>query len=283
MKQPIPIPKLLTPSGYVLVPVRQGQAPDLGDNEAKRPNGLPDREVLKELTEEAREKLGDLQSVFYADRRFALLVVVQGRDASGKDGVIRHVFGACNPQGVQVTGFKVPTELERSHDFLWRVHAAVPPRGLIGIFNRSHYEDVLVVRVRKLAPADVWKKRYDQINAFEETLALNNVIILKFFLHISRDEQREQLIERLEDPTKNWKFRAGDLEDRKLWKDYSKAYEDALSKCSTKWAPWYVVPANDKRARNYLVTKTIVDKLESLKLKYPPAPNEVLALKDSIV
>ena len=267
----------------MLVPVRLGQAPDLSDKEAKRPKGVPDREALRALTEEAREKLGELQDVFYADRRFALLVVVQGRDASGKDGVIRHVFGACNPQGVQVTGFKVPTELERSHDFLWRVHAAVPPRGLIGIFNRSHYEDVLVVRVHKLAPPDVWKQRFDQINEFEKMLAVNNVIILKFFLHISRDEQREQLIERLEDPTKNWKFRAGDLEDRKLWKEYTKAYEDALSKCSTKWAPWYVVPANDKRARNYLVTKTIVDKLESLKLKYPPAPSEVLALKDSIV
>ncbi len=279
----LPIPKLLTPSGYVLVPVRHGQAPDLGDKQASRPKGLPDREELKELTESAREKLGELQDVFYADRRFALLVVVQGRDASGKDGVIRHVFGACNPQGVQVSGFKVPTELERSHDFLWRVHAAVPPRGLIGIFNRSHYEDVLVVRVHKLAPGDVWKKRYDQINDFEKMLTLNNVIILKFFLHISRDEQREQLIERLEDPTKNWKFRAGDLEDRKLWKDYTNAYQDALSKCSTKWAPWYVVPANDKRARNYLVTKTIVDKLESLKLKYPPAPTDVLALKDTIV
>ncbi len=266
----------------MLLPVRLGKAPELGDREAKRPSGLPDREQVKELTENARERLGELQDVFYADRRFALLVVVQGRDASGKDGVIRHVFGACNPQGVQVTGFKVPTDLERSHDFLWRVHAAVPPRGLIGIFNRSHYEDVLVVRVRKLAPPDVWKKRYDQINAFEEMLAINNVIILKFFLHISRDEQREQLIERLEDPTKNWKFRAGDLEDRKLWSDYSKAYQDALSKCSTKWAPWYVVPANDKRARNYLVTTTIIEKLESLKLHYPPAPNEVLALKNTI-
>ncbi len=266
----------------MLVPIRQGQAPDLGDRAAKRPSGLPDREQLKALTEEAREKLGELQKVFYADGRFALLVVLQGRDAAGKDGVIRQVFDACNPQGVQVTGFKVPTDLERSHDFLWRVHAAVPGRGMIGIFNRSHYEDVLVVRVRKLAPADVWRKRYDQINAFEEMLAINNVIILKFFLHISREEQRKQLIERLDDPTKNWKFRAGDLDDRKLWNEYTKAYQDAVSKCSTKWAPWYVVPADDKRARNYLVTKTIVEKLESLKLHYPPAPREVLALKDTI-
>ncbi|MGH7696331.1 MAG: PPK2 family polyphosphate kinase [Gemmatimonadaceae bacterium] len=267
----------------MLVPVRHGQKPDLGDRAAKRPRTLPDRDELKEKTEEQQEKLGDLQNVFYADRRFALLVVLQGRDASGKDGTIRQVFDACNPQGVQVTGFKVPTEHERSHDFLWRVHAAVPLRGIIGIFNRSHYEDVLVVRVKKLVPADVWKQRYDQINQFEEMLAKNNVIILKFFLHMSREEQREQLIERLEDPTKNWKFRAGDLEDRKLWTDYTKAYQDALSKCSTKWAPWYVVPSDDKRARNYLVMKTIVDKLETLQLQYPPAPKDVLALKDTIV
>jgi PPK2 family polyphosphate:nucleotide phosphotransferase len=276
------IPSPLTHNHRVLVPVRHGQKPDLGDRAAKRPRALPDRDELKEKTEEQQEKLGDLQDVFYADRRFALLVVLQGRDASGKDGTIRHVFGACNPQGVQVTSFKVPTELERSHDFLWRVHAAVPPRGLIGIFNRSHYEDVLVVRVKKLAPADVWKQRYDQINEFEAMLAKNNVIILKFFLHMSQEEQREQLIERLEDPTKNWKFRAGDLEDRKLWSDYTKAYQDALSKCSTKAAPWYVVPSDDKRARNYLVMKTIVDKLETLNLQYPPAPKEVLALKNSI-
>lgn len=266
----------------MLVPVRQGESLDLSDRAAKRPKGLPDRDELKDLSDDGRKRLGELQDVFYADRRFALLVVVQGRDAAGKDGVIRHVFAACNPQGVSVTGFKVPSDLERSHDFLWRVHAAVPPLGMIGIFNRSQYEDVLVVRVRGLAPPDIWKKRYDQINAFEEILARNNVVILKFFLHISRDEQRKQLVERLEDPSKNWKFRVGDLEDRKLWDDYTKAYKDALSKCSTKWAPWYVVPADDKRARNYLVTETIVRKLESLKLNYPPAPKEVLALKDSI-
>jgi polyphosphate kinase 2 (PPK2 family) len=154
---------------------------------------------------------------------------------------------------------------------------------MIGIFNRSHYEDVLVVRVRNLVPRAVWSRRYDQINAFERILAENGVIILKFFLHISREEQREQLIERLDDPRKNWKFRAGDLEDRQLWDEYTRAYRDALAKCSTKWAPWYVVPADDKKARNYLVTRTIVDKLESLDLKYPKAPRDVLALKGSIV
>jgi len=188
----------------VLVPVRNGRAPSLTDREAKRPRDLPDRSELKEQTDGALNELTSLQNVFYADRRYALLVVLQGRDASGKDGVIRHVFGACNPQGVQVIGFKAPTDTELAHDFLWRVHAAVPPRGMIGIFNRSHYEDVLVVRVRNLAPRTVWSKRYEQINAFEQMLAANGVIILKFMLHISREEQREQLIERLEDPTKNW-------------------------------------------------------------------------------
>lgn len=276
-----PIP--LTPIPLRLVPVRRGHAPPLKDREAKRPAWLPDRETLRDLTASAFEKLTELQNVFYADRRYALLVVLQGRDASGKDGVIRHVFGACNPQGCSVMGFKAPTEWERAHDYLWRVHAAVPPRGMIGIFNRSHYEDVLVVRVRKLAPRSVWSKRYDQINAFEQMLADNGVIILKFFLHISHGEQREQLIERLEDPTKNWKFRAGDLEDRKLWSSYTSAYRDALAKCSTPWAPWYVVPSDNKAARNYLVTRTIVDKLTSLRLHYPPAPREVLALKSTIV
>ncbi len=277
----IPYPR--SPIPLELVPVRRGRAPSLSDREAKRPSKLPDRDTLRDRTTRALEKLTELQSVFYADRRYALLVVLQGRDASGKDGAIRHVFGACNPQGCHVTGFKVPTELERSHDFLWRVHAAVPPKGMIGIFNRSHYEDVLVVRVRNLAPRAVWAKRYDQINAFEEMLAQNGVIILKFFLHMSRKEQREQLIERLEDPTKNWKFRAGDLDDRKLWEAYTSAYRDALAKCSTEWAPWYVVPADDKRARNYLVTQTIVEKLDSLRLRYQRAAPDVLALKNTIV
>ena len=267
----------------MLVPVRHNRAPSLSDREAKAPRDLPDREELKERTEKALDELKELQNVFYADGRYALLVVLQGRDASGKDGVIRHVFGACNPQGVHVTSFKVPTELERAHDFLWRVHAATPPKQMIGIFNRSHYEDVLVVRVRNLVPRAVWSKRYAQINAFEQMLAENGVIILKFFLHISRAEQRDQLIERLEDSTKNWKFRAKDLDDRQLWHDYTRAYRDALAKCSTKWAPWFVVPADDKKARNYLVTQTIVEKLKSLNLKYPRAEKEVLALKDSIV
>ncbi|MEW5916480.1 MAG: PPK2 family polyphosphate kinase, partial [Gemmatimonadota bacterium] len=254
----------------------------LTDQEAKRPKNLKNGDALKDDIKRASERFNDLQNLFYADGRYAMLVVLQGRDASGKDGVIRHVFGACDPQGLQVTGFKVPTDLERSHDFLWRIHQAVPPKRMIGIFNRSHYEDVIVVRVRNLAPRSVWSKRYAQINEFEHMLSLNNVIILKFFLHISHKEQREQLVERLEDPTKNWKFRAGDLDDRQLWTSYTRAYRDAFSKCSTRWAPWYVVPSDDKKARNYLITQTIIEKLESLPLEYPRAPREVLALKDTI-
>jgi PPK2 family polyphosphate:nucleotide phosphotransferase len=181
-----------------------------------------------------------------------------------------------------VTAFGVPTPLELSHDFLWRVHAAVPPRGIVGIFNRSHYEDVIAVRVKKLAPSSVWKARYDQINNFERMLASNGVTILKFFLHISRDEQRSRLIDRLDDPEENWKFRAGDLDDRRRWGAFTAAYRDALRFCSTKWAPWYIVPSDSKTARNYLITRTINRSLRSLRLRYPKAASEVLALKKKI-
>ena len=239
-------------------------------------------EDLEAETSKAVKKLGASQSLLYADRRYALLVVLQGRDASGKDGTIKHVFDGCNPQGCQVTSFGVPTDRERSHDYLWRVHAAMPPRGIIGIFNRSHYEDVLVVRVRKLAPRAEWKHRYDQINDFERMLARNGVVILKFFLHVSRAEQRRRLIERIDDPAKNWKFRAGDLEDRAQWDAYTRAYRDALRKCSTAWAPWFVVPADDKDARNYLITSTINATLKELDLRYPKASREILRLKSRI-
>ena len=228
------------------------------------------------------EQLGELQELLFAARQHAVLVILQGRDASGKDGAIKQVFDGCNPQGCRVTSFGVPTALELSHDFLWRIHAAVPPRGIIGIFNRSHYEDVLVVRVKKLAPERVWRDRYEQINHFERMLAANGVTILKFFLHISRAEQRERLIDRLDDPEENWKFRAGDLDDRKKWSAFTAAYRDALSRCSTKWAPWYVVPADSKTVRNYLITRTLNKTLRSLHLRYPKAEPEVLALKSSI-
>jgi PPK2 family polyphosphate:nucleotide phosphotransferase len=254
----------------------------LSDAEAKPPRSLPPKSDLRDATLAEVEELGRLQNVLYADRRYALLVVLQGRDASGKDGTIKHVFDGCNPQGCQVASFGVPTELERSHDYLWRVHAAVPPRGMIGIFNRSHYEDVLVVRVKKLVPEDVWRPRYEEINEFERMLARNGVVILKFFLHISRSEQRAQLIERLEDPEKNWKFRRGDLDDRAQWNDFALAYREALRRCSTAWAPWYVVPADNKPARNYLVTRTINAALRKLDLRYPTVPRDVLALAKEI-
>ena len=266
----------------ILKPVDPTQSLPLRDKDAKPPKGLPNGDELKRLLAQEQERLGELQNRFYADRRNALLVVLQGRDASGKDGTIRSVFDACNPQGCQVASFKAPTDLELSHDFLWRVHQAVPARGTIGIFNRSHYEDVLVVRVKNLVPKRVWQHRYRQINDFERMLTENGVVILKFFLHISKDEQREQFLERLTDPTKNWKFRAGDLDDRALWGDYTRAYRDALRKCSTRWAPWYLVPSDHRTARNYLITKVINETLSALKPEYPRASKEVLALKGTL-
>ncbi len=215
------------------------------------------------------KRLDDIQYLLYAEEKHALLVVLQSVDAGGKDGTIRHVMSGLNPQGCRVTSFKVPTAEEASHDFLWRVHKAVPGKGEIGIFNRSHYEDVLVVRVHRLVPEAVWSKRYHQINEFERTLAESSVTILKFFLHISRDEQRERLRERLEDPTKRWKISPADFEERKLWDEYQKAYEDALSHCSTPWAPWYIIPANKKWFRNLAVSHITLKALEGMKMKYP--------------
>jgi PPK2 family polyphosphate:nucleotide phosphotransferase len=253
----------------LLDPVQHGVRPSIGDADAAAPKGIGKGDELKGKLEKQLDKLGELQKVFYPDGRFALLIVLQGRDASGKDGVVRSVIGACNPMGVRVTSFKGPTPVELSHDYLWRIHQAVPEKGMMGIFNRSHYEDVLVVRVHSLVPDDVWSKRYEQINAFEQMLSENGTVILKFFLHVSRDEQKARLRERVEDETKNWKFNANDLDERKRWDDYTAAYEDALSKCSTQWAPWYVVPSDSNKARNYLIAKRIVATLESLGLEYP--------------
>ena len=266
----------------VLKPVQHGAALLLSDREAKRPRELSDKEAIKDALDDEQKKLGKLQDRLMAGKQKAVLVILQGRDASGKDGAIKQVFDGCNPQGCRVTSFGVPTALELSHDYLWRIHAAVPPRGFIGIFNRSHYEDVIAVRVKKLVPEKVWRARYEQINNFERMLAANDVVILKFFLHVSRAEQRERLIDRLEDPEENWKFRAGDLDDRKLWSSFTAAYHDALTKCSTKWAPWYVVPSDSKTVRNYLITRTLNKTLESLRLRYPRAGPEVMALKESI-
>lgn len=251
-----------------LVPVNPASAPDLSDD-AARVRGAAGRKHIEEATRALLERLEAVQDAFHADGRHALLLVLQGRDASGKDGVIKSVYGAFNPTGVRVAAFGPPTPLELQHDFLWRIHQAVPPRGMIGVFNRSHYEDVLAVRVRSLAPEDVWRPRYAHINAFEEMLHASGVIIRKCFLHVSRGEQGERLQKRFEDPRKNWKFRLEDLDDRARWDDYTAAYTDALTRCSTAWAPWYVVPADDKAVRNYLIADMLLRTLESLDSVYP--------------
>ena len=251
----------------------------LTDADAAPPRGLPHHKKLKAAADEQVERIKDLQKVLYADGRYALLIVLQGRDASGKDGTVRKVFGGVNPMGCQVTSFKVPTEMEKEHDYLWRIHQRVPPRRMIGIFNRSHYEDVIVPRVHKLVKRRVLLERFDQINDFERMLAQNSVVTLKFFLHVSRGEQKKRLIERLEDRKKNWKFRAGDLDDRALWSDYTSAYRDAVARCSTKWARWYIVPADDEHARDLLVARKIADTLDDLDLRYPPLDPSLKGLK----
>ena len=222
--------------------------------------------------EEDVAAIDKLQNLLYADGRKAMLVVLQGTDTSGKDGTIRGVFTAASPLGMTVTAFKKPTEIEMAHDFLWRVHDACPRHGFIGLFNRSHYEDVLVAKVRKLVAKDVIEQRYDQINAFEQLLSETGTVVLKFMLHISKKEQSERLQQRLDDPEKNWKFNAGDLEDRKLWDDFQNAYEKALTKCSTKHAPWRVVPADRKWARNAIIATVVRDTLENMDLKFPKMP-----------
>jgi PPK2 family polyphosphate:nucleotide phosphotransferase len=243
----------------------------------------PSGKKLRAKTKKRLEKLTALQAKLYGDARYAVLVVLQGRDASGKDGTIRTVFGACNPQGCDVTSFKEPTPLERRHDFLWRVHTAVPARGMLGIFNRSHYEDVLAARVHGTVGKPIWMSRYDQINDFERMLIQNNVIVLKFFLHVSADEQRRRLLKRVERSDKNWKFREGDLDDRRIWDAYTEAYHDMLRRTSTREAPWYLVPADDKKVRNYFVTGIVVRALQRLKLRYPDADPNVLLKAEQIL
>jgi len=211
------------------------------------------------------------QYMLYAQGRYALLIVLQGMDTSGKDGTIRKVMTGFSPLGVQVWPFKAPNEEERAHDFLWRIHQKVPRHGYVSIFNRSHYEDVLVVRVHNLVPKEEWKARYETINAFERMLVKNQVVILKFFLHISKDEQKRRLQERLNDPKRHWKFSAADIEERKHWADYQKAYEAVFRKCSTEHAPWHIVPADKKWYRNLVVAEAIGKMLNDLELKFPDA------------
>ncbi len=240
---------------------------------------LEKNEQVKKTLDENVKELIRLQQVLYAENKSALLIVLQGMDTSGKDGTIKHVMSGMNPLGCQVTSFKAPTDEELDHDFLWRIHKNIPPKGNVGIFNRSHYEDVLAVRVLNLVPQNIWKARYEQINNFEQSLFENNVQILKFFLHISKEEQKERLIERLKDPTKNWKFSAADLEARKQWDEYMRAYEDVLNKCNTKCAPWFIIPANNKWFRNLAISQIVIEKLKNLKMKLPKSSLDLSKIK----
>ena len=256
--------------------VNPGQEIQLKDWDPQETSAFEEgKKESKQAIQDMNEELETLQEKLYAEHKHKVLVVLQGMDTSGKDGTIRHVFEGVNPQGVRVASFKVPTQEEADHDYLWRVHKQTPGKGEITIFNRSHYEDVLVVRVHNLVPEQVWKKRYEQINRFEKLLADEGTTILKFFLHISLEEQKERLIARQVDPQKQWKFSSKDVEERKYWKDYTKAYEAVLSKTSTEWAPWYIIPSNRKWYRNLVISKILIKTLDGLKIKYPEAEEDI--------
>lgn len=231
---------------------------------------LSKKDIAEDLRMQ-RDRIADLQARLYAERKQSLLIVLQAMDTGGKDGTIRGVFQGVNPQGCQVWSFKAPSTEELEHNFLWRYHQKTPPRGMITIFNRSHYEDVLIVRVKNIIPEDVWRHRYRMINEFEHMLTLNNTTVLKFFLYISKEEQKRRLESRLEDPRKHWKFSSNDIKERAFWDQYMLAFEDAINNCSTEYAPWYVVPANKKWYRNLVVARTIADTLEAMNPQYPAA------------
>ena len=246
------------------VRVAPGEVPSLDDADALGKQLFPHKDAAEQQADADGETINELQDRLYAEGRRALLVILQGIDTSGKDGTVRGVFNATGPIGVEVTAFAKPSEEELAHDYLWRIHHRVPRRGMIGIFNRSHYEDVLVVKVRKLAEAAAIEQRYEQINRFEQHLVENGVTILKFMLHISRREQGERLRERLADPEKQWKFNPGDLDDRRLWDDYMAAYRTMLARCSTPHAPWRLVPADKKWRRNAIVASIVRGTLEEM-------------------
>ncbi|HEV2166589.1 MAG TPA: PPK2 family polyphosphate kinase [Thermoplasmata archaeon] len=261
--------------------VEPGEKVDLEEWDPGDVSGVGSEERARRDSERLTKKLERLQELLHAEHRHAVLVVLQGMDAAGKDGTIRHVFEGVNPQGVRVVGFKQPTEIERDHDFLWRVHAPLPALGEMVIFNRSHYEDVLVARVHKLAPKRALRHRYEEINEFERAISDAGTTVLKFFLHISPEEQIRRLRDRLTDPSKHWKFSATDLVERRSWAKYRKAYEEALSRTSTPWAPWWVVPGNAKWYRDWVVSSVIVRALEGLEMELPGLSKDALgSLKD---
>jgi PPK2 family polyphosphate:nucleotide phosphotransferase len=251
--------------------VSPGEKICLKDFDASYSNTIKNKQDAQAELDENIEVLADLGYRLYAESRRALLLVLQGMDTSGKDGTIRHVMKGFNPQSCQVTSFKQPSILEMDHDFLWRIARAMPGKGNIGIFNRSHYEDVLIVRVHNLVPKSEWQTRYDRINLFEKMSHQGGTTVVKVFLHISKDEQRKRLQSRLDDPKKRWKFSKADLAEREYWNDYQKAYNEALTRCNTEESPWYIVPANKKWYRNLVVSRILRKTLEKLNPKYPAA------------
>lgn len=229
--------------------------------------------------EKYKQRLRKLQYLLYAEGKRSLLIILQAMDAGGKDGTINHVLGNMNPQGARVYGFKTPSAEEAAHDFLWRIHQAAPQRGQVAIFNRSHYEDVLISRVHNFVPKKVWSRRYELINDFEKNLAGNSTHILKFYLHISEDEQLRRFKQRIDDPARHWKISEADYREREYWDNYTEAFEDALSKCSTGHAPWFIIPANHKWFRNLAVSQIVVEALESLKMEFPQPTVDIEEIK----
>ena len=251
----------------------------LDEIDAGYKGGYEDRDYAEADLAKYSRRLHDLQYLMYAENKRSLLIILQGMDCAGKDGTINHVLNAMNPQGCRVFAFKAPSIEELAHDFLWRISQATPRKGYVSVFNRSHYEDVLVVRVHNLVPKKVWSKRYAQINAFERHLADNGTEILKFYLHIDKDEQLARFKQRLTDPKRHWKISESDFAERQHWKEYQKAYEDALGKCSTDYAPWYIIPSNHKWFRNLAVSQIIVESLGSLDMKLPPPTVDIQVIQ----
>jgi PPK2 family polyphosphate:nucleotide phosphotransferase len=252
----------------------------ISDANAADTNELGDKSEIEGEYDGLVAQIADLQERLYAEEERSVLVVLQGIDAAGKDGTVKHVLRGTNPAGVRVYSFKQPSNEEAAHDFLWRYHQATPADGMIHVFNRSHYEDVLVVRVKDLAPEELWRSRYDSINDFERMLVREGTTILKFFLHISRDQQLEKFRERLERPDKYWKWSDNDMKERERWDDYQQAYEDALNATSTPWAPWYVVPADHRWYRNYVVARVVAATLQQMRPRFPEPPKDVKAFAE---
>ena len=268
------------PSARERFVVEPGTRADLAGIDTRSTPGVIDRSQAERATLDLRGRTAELQERLYAERRRSILVVLQGMDTSGKDGAIKHAFDGLSPSGMRVTAFRAPTEEELAHDFLWRIEQALPVAGQIGIFNRSHYEDVVVVRVKELVPREVWSERYGRINGFERSLVDEGTTsVLKVFLHISKEEQRERLLARLNDPHKQWKFNPGDLEDRGRWDDFQVAWADAIERCSSADAPWFVIPADRKWYRDWAVSSLLVETLEAMDPRYPPPDFDVMEMR----